>query len=475
MPSRNTGQTGLRSFLNLPRQMLDGLTLSGQFALVGGLLMAVSAIAAGYFVSGIVSRTAIDRTATSTALFVESLISSYAQGLDTGDLLPTERARQIDEIVSAPPFKSRFPHLDIWTPNGKIAYSTTPEIIGRKFAPPSGLTSALGGIVAARFTDLSAGEHISRGFRNQFLEIYSPIRDSRTGNIIAVAEIHEISQPLRNELARTEAAVWIGVIGATTLIMLGLFSIVFRGTRLIEAQQAELRTRIDHIAKISEQNRELRERVQGAAGRLSESVEGALRRIGADLHDGPAQLIGFALMRLDHVKLAPSVEKRERELNDLGGVLKEAMDNIRSVSRDLLLPELQTLPMNDVISRAVRIHERRTQGSVTMSSELIGDEFSHAAKICVYRFVQEGLYNALRHARGEVPCVTAEWSDGQLTVTVSDSGGGTVSEAAEEASPGFGLIGLRERVESLGGIFTVSEDKGFKIEMSIVGTRMAEQ
>lgn len=469
MPTTATFFEPTRRILFLTRRLLSDLTLSSQFAIVGGLLMTVSAVIASHFVSDIVTKTAIDRTATSTALLVESLISTNLQGLRDADILSSDNTGQIDEIVSAPTFRTRFPHLDIWKANGAIAYSTSPEITGRRFAPPPGLTAALDGVVTAGFTDLSADEHVSRGFRTRFLEVYFPIRDDKSGDIIAVAEIHEISQPLRDKVAKIETAVWMGVGGATALIMLGLFSIVYRGTRLIDAQQTELRRRIGHIARISEQNRELRERVQGAASRLSEITEGTLRRLGADLHDGPAQLIGFALIRLDHLQLAPSAEKREQELNDLGGVLREALDNIRALSRDLLLPELKSLSMNEVISRVVRIHERRTQSAVSLDCKPITGGFSYAAKICTYRFIQEGLYNAFRHAKGRTPTVTCEWNDGTLTVAVQDFG----DRAMEDLNPvkiGLGLIGLRERVESLGGVFTISGDEGFRIEMSISET-----
>ena len=279
--------------------------------------MMMAAVIAGYFVSAIVSQISIERTAVSTALLIESLVAPLAQNLVTDDVLNKDSAASIDGTIGTAPFNRRFPYLDIWKKGGVVAYSTTTSLVGQKFEVSPGLAAAFGGDVSARYTNLDAREHVVRGFREKFLEIYVPIRASVTGQIIAVAEIHEVPNVLSRELRDVRVVSWLAVASATSLIMLGLFAVVRRGSRTIELQQSELIKRIEDIERISNQNVLLRQRTLNASVQLTEMTELQMRRIGAELHDGPAQLIGFANVKIENVRRAATPEKRENELRSI--------------------------------------------------------------------------------------------------------------------------------------------------------------
>lgn len=461
----------------LPLKQKREWSLSSQFALTGGLIMVMAAAIAGYFVSTIVSQIAIERTAASTALLIESLVAPLAQNLVTDTVLDKKSAASIENAIGAEAFNRRFPHLDIWKEGGFVAYSTTTSLIGQRFEVSPGLTTAFTGDVSARYTDLDAREHVVRGFRDKFLEIYIPIRANITGEIIAVAEVHEMPSFLARELWNVRMVSWLAVASATSLVMISLFTIVRRGSSTIEQQQLELRDRITEIARISNQNVLLRQRVQNASRRLAEMTEGYLRRIGADLHDGPAQLIGLANLRIEHVRRAETPEERDKELCSIESALAESLDDIRKMSRGLILPEIEDLPMSEVIDKVVHNHEVRTGTRVDIRGGDIPQAFPHALKICVYRFLQEGLYNAYRHAGGDGQIVSYDLTNMLLTVAVQDKGEGNGSRSGL-ASSGLGLIGLRERVESLGGTFKVfrEAERGTRIEMSvsIAGTVLDE-
>ena len=99
----------------------------------------------------------------------------------------------------------------------------------------------------------------------------------------------------------------------------------------------------------------------------------------------------------------------------------------------------------------------------------LDQQVPHPVKICVFRFVQEGLNNAYRHARGAGQAVDASIESEVLTVRVSNQAG-TIPISPEPGSiRGLGLVGLRERVESLGGQFqfTLSKEHGAEIRMTI--------
>jgi signal transduction histidine kinase len=445
------------------------MSLTRQFVMTGGVIMLVAMMAAGVFIAEIASRTTIESTASSTALFVDSFVSPLAQALATENVLPADERDELNKLFGGDLFKQRFPYLEIWKEGGRVAYSTTAELVGRSFNPPDGLTAALKGEISAQYTDLSAREHLIRGLSSRYLEIYVPIREHYSGRVIAVAEIHESTMELEQELWWLRFKSWLAVGGATSIIMIGLFGIVYRGNQLILFQQRQLRGRLIEIEHTSRHNQILRERAERASGRVAELTENYLRRIGADLHDGPAQLISFAALAVEHVRRAKLPADREVELKSLEAVLSDALRDIRTTSKGLMLPEIEGLPLPDIVKRVVSNHEMRTGTSVTVDCANVSQPLTHATKICVYRFLQEGLNNAFRHAGGNGQAVICRLQDSVLSLVVRDDGGSGPGSLTSPDS-GLGLVGLRDRVESLGGTFHLSglPGGGTAVEMSLV-------
>ena len=108
--------------------------------------------------------------------------------------------------------------------------------------------------------------------------------------------------------------------------------------------------------------------------------------------------------------------------------------------------------MQDAIAAAVGLHEDHTGTKVAVNASALPD-VGLAFKICIYRFIQEGLTNAFRHAGGEGQAVNATVEGNTLVFSISDQGPGFGGDAGK--STGLGLTGMRARVEALGGDFTV--------------------
>ncbi len=146
--------------------------------------------------------------------------------------------------------------------------------------------------MSAQYTNLDAAEHVERRFSSKYLQIYVPVREFLSGRIIAVAEIHEMPGLLDQRLFDVRLLSWLTTAGVTLLVMLSLFGIVYHASKLVERQQASLRHRIEEVKVVSDQNRRLREKGEPASSRLAELNASYLRHVGAELHDGPARLVG---------------------------------------------------------------------------------------------------------------------------------------------------------------------------------------
>jgi signal transduction histidine kinase len=252
--------------------------------------------------------------------------------------------------------------------------------------------------------------------------------------------------------------------------------IVLRGSRTIESQRGALKARIGELSALLQQNEILRTRVQRASQRAAALNESYLRRIGADLHDGPAQLVAYASLRLDSEALvnpAASGQEREQALAAIKSSLDDAMTEIRSICSGLILPQIETANLSELLQRAIRAHEQRTGTVVGLSLSDMAQELSTSAKICIYRFVQEALNNGYRHGDGAAQRVDQGTDGKHVTIAVSDNGPGFDPAYIPESS--LGLAGLRERVESLGGAFELSSSKdGTIVRMSLSAMEMEQ-
>lgn len=221
---------------------------------------------------------------------------------------------------------------------------------------------------------------------------------------------------------------------------------------------------IQALSSLLSQNEELRNRLQTSSNRFVEINERYLHRIGADLHDGPAQLIAFALLRLDSLRSILRKEYPDREgSNEISAVhdaLHDAMREIRELSAGLTLAKLEDMSPSTVLKEIVSAHERRTETTVKLTIGSAPEWLPLPIKITAFRFIQETLNNAYDHAGGIDQSVVCRFDGRYLELEVADGGPGFVPEIAMGSKSGLGLIGLRERIESLGGTLKITSVPG---------------
>lgn len=432
----------------LPPRAWSDLSLAGQFALAGGVVMLVSALLVGAFVSRRVEEVVVRNTANATALYMESFLAPLTQGLASDTHLSATSRGEIERLLDETALGQRVVSFKIWRQGGLLVDASNTGLVGQTFDVTENLKLAWQGEVRADFDDTGDQEDVAEHAMGlPLLEIYSPIREVATGRVIAVAEFYEIATQLKSDLARVRAVAWASVAGVMAMIGGSLFAIVLRGSHTIDAQVMALKD-------MSGRNLALRLRVQGAAARFSAMNDQALRRIGADIHDGPAQLMGFAALRLDALRAQMPNGKMQSDMQAVEAAVQDSIVELRNIARGLSLPDIERKSVEDILRGLVEAHGARTGTEVGFACDL-GDraDLPLAVKICVFRFVQEGLTNAWRHAEGRGQEVRLTIARDVLTLSVLDRGAGFAdlppTPAADEE--GLGLPGLVDRVESLGG------------------------
>jgi signal transduction histidine kinase len=157
--------------------------------------------------------------------------------------------------------------------------------------------------------------------------------------------------------------------------------------------------------------------------------------------------------------LVAAKDSNSEELEKIRTVLQDCLREVRHLSAGLGPPDLDSLPLRKVLELAVRQHEQRTGSTVSSIIGMLPANTSPLHQVCIYRFVQEGLNNAYRHAAGVGQAVNVDCDGRELIVEVADKGPG-FSPANSFAGGRLGLAGLRARVESLGGKFRVETQLG---------------
>ena len=449
------------------RRAWIGQSLAVQFLIAGGAVLLAAMFLAGYWVTTRIEAGVTRNSATTTALYVDSVIAPILPDMRRSETLADSVTRALDETLDQGGLGDRIVSFRLWRRDGTILYSKDASQIGRKYPPSANLEAAWGGRVVAEFDHLDDDESASEKATGlPLLEIYNPVREPWSGQVVAVSEFYEIADEFRATLNAARTSSWLFVAGMTLAIFGLLWGIVFRGSKTIDGQRQALEERVAELQSLLAQNSALRLRVQRASRRATAYNESYLRRIAADLHDGPAQLLALASLRMDSKAISGAGVargEREREIVAIRARLDEAMHEIRGICHGLVLPEIDMASLSETLNLAVTAHVQRTGTKVALAGDQPALALAPAEKICIYRFVQEALNNAFRHAGGRSQTVTVTAGAGRLTVEVSDSGPGF--DTASIRPDRLGLAGLRERVESIGGQFS--------LESSAAGTRVA--
>ena len=449
-------------FPNLLGRHFGSMSLSTRFAIAVAVAMALSGLIVGTVVNRIITTSAISNAAAATAIVMDGLLLPLVREVDDSGSLSIGPSEALQDMLSRGALGGRIHSIKLWRPDGVVAYAQDRTMIGKQFEMFDALERALRGELVAEIEEL---DHEESAYERQLgiplLEVYTPIRDPWTGRILGVAEFYENATVLIETLRQATLIVLAITIGATLLVGTTLFGIVHQASLTIERQRRDLRMRTLEAERLSEVNRQLRLRVQRAAARGLAMNERHVRQLSADLHDGPAQLIGFAALRISSLKDVPPAW--EAECSTIKQTLDEAMRDIRNICSGLSLPEIGGLELGDVLRRAVKAHERRTGTQVALEIGEIDGIVAPSMKYCAYRFVQEGLNNAYRHAEGRDQTIHCGTRDGELFIMLKN--GPATCPCLDEGERPLGLVGLRERVEVLGGTFGFSAEQGAPVEM----------
>jgi signal transduction histidine kinase len=205
-----------------------------------------------------------------------------------------------------------------------------------------------------------------------------------------------------------------------------------------------------------------------ALRRLNETMEGEIQRIAHSVHDEAGQLLDAARLAMSDLDRDASPVLQER-LSQVRAILEQAETELRKLSHELRPIILDDLGLTPALQLLAEGMARRS--GLTVQVETCLDERARPnVETAVYRIVQEALTNVIRHAAAtNVRIQLTRDGRGNLCCSVRDDGVGfdMVSVLSRRQKGGLGLIGIRERLNAVGGTLQIHSERGWGTELRV--------
>lgn len=218
------------------------------------------------------------------------------------------------------------------------------------------------------------------------------------------------------------------------------------------------------VAAVVTEREELAERLRASRARMAEAADTERRRLERNLHDGAQQRLTALAVRLGIAAEAAREDPHTAVpvIGDAGTELSLAIEELRELARGIHPAMLTRLGL----VKAIEGIAERSAVPIELP-ELPSARVDPAAEATAYYVVAEAVTNAQRHAQASTIRIRAAVARHTLHVEVVDDGVGGATEAA-----GFGLQGLRDRVEATGGTLAVESvsGRGTRIAAAIPAT-----
>ncbi|NCB72277.1 MAG: sensor histidine kinase, partial [Clostridia bacterium] len=239
-----------------------------------------------------------------------------------------------------------------------------------------------------------------------------------------------------------------------------------------------LQTGISHLTSVPEENSASNHSVFSAQYMsFLKSIENEKLHIARDIHDGPAQQIASAQMRVDFCKtvLRHDLEKGLKILDQLKADLASSLTEVRNILFNLTPAPLEKMGLKGSIENLLNTILDSEKTQTAFHFELYDIDIEQGIETTIYRIVQELINNIKKHANASQVALRLSSSDKYVYIHMVDDGKGFyVPEDLEEfsnAQKSFGLANIYTRIKDLDGHLKITSqlDKGtvFKIQLPV--------
>jgi len=282
------------------------------------------------------------------------------------------------------------------------------------------------------------------------------------------AELLNNDHMLRSNIVERQTLARNGAIAGSLLLLISAVLVIRRfrdrrETSELRAEAAEYQAQAaeaDSLALRAENERIAKEAQKAFSRQLMESQEQERKRIAAELHDGLGQDLLVIKNRLELSAAEESTDATAiHDIEEIGTVVASTLQEVRQISRNLRPPQLDRLGLTRAIISMVRNVDRTTPIRFSDDIDSLDNVFRKQDEINVYRIVQEGINNILKHSSARCATIRVDHVEDYILVSIEDDGSG-FTEYPRDHSQGFGLLNMKERADMLGGNMEIESSPG---------------
>lgn len=231
-----------------------------------------------------------------------------------------------------------------------------------------------------------------------------------------------------------------------------------------EVVEESLRKSEQHHAHLLRQSRHQQAQLRSLSHRILQAQEEERKRISRELHDQVVQtLVGINLHLGTLVEgAAPKLPEFKRRIVRAQRLIKDSVDVVHRFARDLRPTVLDDLGLIPALHSHVREFTHRTKARVQFTAAAAVEELNIARRTVLYRVTQSALANVAEHAHATVVKVAIQKLKHTVRLEIHDNGRAfdVAKVLFAKRHKRLGLVGMRERVEMVGGKFSVTSKPG---------------
>lgn len=190
-----------------------------------------------------------------------------------------------------------------------------------------------------------------------------------------------------------------------------------------------------------------------AVRRIVAAQELERRRLARELHDETGQALTSILLGLKSIEDAGDADAARAAARELRDHVVLALQDVRRLALELRPKALDDFGLVSALERLAETFQEATGIHVELEAGMSRNRLPEEIETALYRIVQEALTNVVKHAEATRVSVVLTRRDGAVAVIVEDDGRGFDPERTD--GDGVGLLGMRERIELLGGRLVV--------------------
>lgn len=204
------------------------------------------------------------------------------------------------------------------------------------------------------------------------------------------------------------------------------------------------------------------DKLQSLASELSLSEERERRTLAERLHDHTGQLLCMAKIKLEELEDSAPNGSLQSSLKEIQGMIEKSIDNTRSLIYELSPPILHGVGFEAAVDLLAE-DMRQQHFGIKVEGDGQADQLDKEVRHFLFRVVRELLFNVVKHAQASQVEINIQRVNTSLQIIVADNGVGFQGEkpwSSANASQGFGLFSIRERVTYFGGSLSIDSPPG---------------